>query len=379
MVATMNVNPKVVVDYRILEAFQISGEPLSFEPLKRGHINDTYVSRWSSGKRYIHQQINSKVFKDVPGLMRNVQRVLAHWRAKAAADRSTTGLRPLELVPTVTGGALYEGGDLGYWRTYQFVEGTRGIDFCRAPSEAREAARAFSKFQEYLLDCSTQGLIEVIPGFHDTPKRLQQLRDAATRDPVGRLRAASRLVEVALQHSERAAAITDGVTSGAIPLRVTHNDLKVNNVLFDDEGRQAVTVVDLDTCMPGSLLYDFGDLMRCTAVACAEDERDLSKVVVDLGMAEAVLDGYLEHLTPTDGTVGIVPSELALMASAPAVLAIELGSRFLADFLLGDPYFKVDREDHNLTRAITQFAIAEQLIKAEPQFRKFIEARRGAP
>ena len=247
-----------LVDASLLGEFSIKGSPTSVLPLKRGHINDTYVSTWSTGARYIHQRVNSKIFRDVPALMRNVAAVLAHWRLKAKSDRSGLGLRPLEIVPTTTGGEFLLTSAGEYWRSYRFVEGTRAVDFCRSAAEAREAARAFSKFQEYLLDFDASQLTEVIPGFHDTTARLEQLRVAAEQDPCGRAVVARQLTSQILSRADRARAVVQGLRTGVIPLRVTHNDLKINNVLFDEEGTQAVTVVDLDTCMPGSLLYDWG-------------------------------------------------------------------------------------------------------------------------
>lgn len=357
----------------IWQRFEVVGRCRSTQQIKRGHINDTYLSEWEERgvvTRFIHQCINEQVFKDVAGLMQNVARVLTHVRAASARYGYTDQI--LELVPARSGDLYLRDGTGKPWRTYRYIEGVESIEVCTSGALAEEAAAAFSRFQRCLLDLPAHNLIEVIPKFHNVDFRIEALREAVAEDRAGRVSGVGADIEFAINKHAPARAILAAIADGAVPIRATHNDLKLNNVLFRKGSEQAVCVVDLDTCMPGSLLYDFGDLARCTAVPCAEDEPNLDRVQVDERLLEGLIVGYLRELRDH-----MTQRELELMAQAPFVLALTLGVRFLTDYLRGDVYFKVDHPEHNLQRARTQFTIAERFEWLAPTIVRMIGQRKG--
>lgn len=346
----------------VVTQFLIPGTLIGVRQIKRGHINDTYVSEWENEgvrERYIHQRINHKVFPDVEGLMRNVERVISHVRSESLR----LGYRDevLTLVSARAGGNLVYDSERNPWRTYLHIANVESIDVCSSPQLARESACAFSRFQRCLLTLPAQELTDVIPRFHDAWFRLDALREVVESDPAGRVAGVSREIDFAMQRREGAGVILTAIRDGEVPVRATHNDLKLNNVLFRTGSQQAIAVVDLDTCMPGSVLYDFGDLARCTAVPCAEDEPNLARVQVDQALYRGLLEGYISELR--DDLAG---EELALFSAAPTVLALTLGVRFLTDYLQGDTYFKTAHPEHNLQRARTQFAISERFEALAP-------------
>lgn len=343
---------------RAVERFAIDGILLSIVPLQRGHIHDTFVSTWrqdGGNRRFLHQRMNDKVFHDIPAVMHNIELVSDHLRAKGKAGVDLGGFTGLDLVPTrekrsylVTSG--------GPWRTYHFVEGCTSYDQCQSPERAFEAARVFGWFQAQLADLDAAQLRETLPRFFSTPYRLQQFDDALAEDPVAR--AAACLAEIRFVAARRAeGAKIDGLLrDGSIPLRTVHGDTKLNNVLFDDRTGKARCIVDLDTCMPGYSLYDFGDLVRFTAATSAEDERDLTRVGTDLRLYRALVDGYLSATRQF-----LSPVEVELMPFAARLVTFTIGLRFLTDHLAGDVYFKVHREGHNLDRARVQFRMVERM------------------
>jgi len=344
--------------HRTVERFDIRGILLSVLPLQRGHIHDTFVSTWrqeGGNKRYLHQRMNTKVFHDIPAVMHNIELVSNHLRAKVDGDPTMTSFTGLELVPTREQRSYLVAGT-GPWRTYRFVEGCTSHDHCTNPDHAYEAARAFGWFQAQLADLDAAQLRETLPRFFSTPHRLQQFDDALAEDPVGR--AAACLPEIRFVAARRAmgSVIEELQKQGSIPLRTVHGDTKLNNVLFDDGTGKARCIVDLDTCMPGYSLYDFGDLVRFTAATSGEDERDLGKVGTDLGLYQALVEGYLSATRQF-----LSPKEIELMPFAARLVTFTIGLRFLSDHLAGDVYFKVHRENHNLDRARVQFRMVERM------------------
>jgi Ser/Thr protein kinase RdoA (MazF antagonist) len=340
--------------------FALQGDYLSAEPYGSGHINDTFCLRMNQGGtmvRYILQRINHTIFRNPDVLMGNIQRVCEHSQSKlreaGAADASR---RALTLVPTRSGAGWLTDTGGNRWRCYLFVEDATGHDIIRDAGQARQAARAFGAFQALLADLPGQRLAETIPNFHHTPSRLARFREVLKADAHGRAREVSREVDFLLARADEAALITDGIARGEIPERVTHNDTKLNNVLLDNQTQEGICVIDLDTVMPGSALYDFGDLVRTSTSPAAEDETDLSKVALQLPMYEALVEGYLS----TAGAF-LTPLERELLPFGGKLMTLEVGMRFLTDWLEGDVYFKIKRPGHNLDRCRNQFRLVESI------------------
>jgi hypothetical protein len=346
--------PEVLRD--VVQQFAIEGHLRGVRPLQRGHIHDTFVSTWSRPDgdiRYLHQRMNDKVFQDIPAVMHNIETVSRHLRKKMAGNSTLDGFRVLDLVETDQQRS-YLVADSGQWRTYSFIENTTSYDHCSGPPQAFEAAKAFGWFQSQLADLDATNLRETLPKFFSTPHRLQQFEDALEEDPRNRAKSCQADIQFAQTRRDNSFVIERMLKAGVIPMRTVHGDTKLNNVLFSDETGRAQCIVDLDTCMPGYALYDFGDLVRFTAATSSEDERDLSKVGTDLKLYRALVDGYLQ------GTRGsLSKSEIELMPFAARLVTYTIGLRFLADHLAGDVYFKVSREDHNLDRARVQFRMVQ--------------------
>jgi Ser/Thr protein kinase RdoA (MazF antagonist) len=342
--------------------FQISGRLADIEPHERGHIHSTFVSTWlvnGARQRFLHQHLNDRVFADIPGLMHNVECVTGYLREKNGDALSAGGLETLKLVPTVEGGSFVEAPD-GYWRTYEFIDGTESFDLCQGEDQAFEAARAFGNFQAELIDLDVGLLRETIPGFFSPAHRWRQFTAARLRDPVGRLGEVEDEVRFAEARRSMVGVIDDHVRNGEFPLRIVHGDTKLNNVLFDRESGKARSVIDLDTCMPAWSLYDFGDLVRFTAATSPEDETDLDRVGSDLDLYHALVAGYLESTREF-----LTDAEIALMPFAARLVTFTVGLRFLTDHISGDVYFKTSRPGHNLDRARVQFAMVRCMEEHE--------------
>jgi Ser/Thr protein kinase RdoA (MazF antagonist) len=347
------------VPLEVLHSFDIPGELVSIEELKRGHINYTYVGVWRSNgeeTRYVHQMVNHGVFKDIPGLMNNVHLITTRVKRRIADGEAKVGDTTLSVVPTKSGATFVIDGKGEFWRTFEFVEGTTSYDVCPSPHAAREAAAILGRFQRYVHDIPISNLCDTIPYFLDGEKRYEALDSAIKNDPYKRCAGATEEIEFALSQRELGGALIRALKTGEIPFRPSHNDMKLNNVLFSNSTGNAVCLVDLDTCMPGTPLFDYGDLVRNTVIPCAEDELDLKKVVVDQDLYDAIREGYLSEFEEM-----LTPRELELLPLAPQVLAVVLGVRFLTDHLLGDTYFRIHRTDHNLHRARTQFEVVRAL------------------
>ncbi len=342
--------------------FAVAGELLDIERVDTGHINVTYRSRWTKAggsrakpivQQYIHQRMNSEVFKDVPAILRNVQLITDHLRPRVLAPELT-----LEFVCSRTGKLWHEDSSGALWRTFGFIEDSEGFDVSPSDAHAEAVGAAFGRFLRLLHDFDQTLLVEPIKGFQDVQGRYTAFESALQQDPEGRAVQAAELVSFVQEHRHLASLIAEGINSGAVPTRVTHADPKVNNVLFRRGSPQVLCVVDLDTCMVGTSLYDFGDMVRSAGVPVEEDEQDLSKVKVDLRLFAALARGYLAEC----GTI-LTPAESALMAQAPGVIAFSLGMRFLSDFILGDRYFRVHYPTHNLVRAKAQLQIARWVVQ----------------
>ncbi len=334
-----------------LAAYAIDGELDSIRPLNRGHIHDTFVSEWKapSGRTaFIHQRMNEDVFPDIPLLMENIRRVSEHL-VKELDGAQATGFEPLRLVPTANGESFARTSN-GAWRTFVFIGNTRSYDRCESPEQAFEAARAFGWFQAQLQGLPASHLDETLPSFFSSPHRFRQFQAALEGATDDRKSSANEAIEFVIERAPMVDVIENKLADGSIPARVVHGDTKLNNILFDESTGKARAIVDLDTCMPGYSLYDFGDLVRFTAATSAEDETDLGQVGTDLELYRALADGYRE----TAGDF-LLPEEVQLMPFSARLVTLTIGMRFLADHLAGDVYFKTHRPGHNLDRARVQF------------------------
>ena len=348
----------------VTAAFQIPGPFVAAEPWGSGHINDTFrVTTALDGQPHfsIIQRINHHVFRDPVALMRNVERVTAHLLVKVAG-LPDAARRVVALIPTCAGNAWHVDADGNTWRAYIFIPGTCSYNQVQSPEQAFRAASAFGEFQHLLADLPAPPLTETIPNFHHTPTRFQQFQQALAVDTANRAAQCRAEVNFALTREPFASAL---VRAG-LPTRVTHNDTKLNNVLFDEATGQALCVIDLDTVMPGLAAYDFGDLVRTSTSPAAEDERDLSHVVFQLPLFEALSRGYLSTAT------FLTRDERELLPTGGILITFETGLRFLADHLNGDTYFKIHRENHNLDRARTQFKLVAEMEAQLPAMEGFI-------
>lgn len=357
---------------QISEQFQIFGEFVDAEPFGNGHINDSYVATYDQGGariRYLHQRINHVVFKDPPRLMENFRRVTEHiCRGLHEAGICDRSRRSLSLVPTREGMFYCQEGNGNYWRTCVFIENATTFDVIESPTQAYEAARAFGIFQHQVSDLAGSRLHETIPDFHHTPKRYEALQAAIAADPLNRAATARREIQFAMDRAEICTVLLDLQAEGKIPERITHNDTKLNNVLLDITTGAGLCAIDLDTVMPGLALYDFGDLVRTATSPATEDERDLSKVYMQTDMFNALARGYLSSASDF-----LNPLEIELLPFSGKLISFTIGLRFLTDYLLGDKYFKIQREGQNLDRCRTQFKLVESIEEQEESCRKYID------
>jgi len=356
----------------ISRQFQIYGEILHAETCKIGHINETYSATYNQGGtrvRYIHQKINITVFKNPAALMKNVMRVTSHVRKKleAAGSKDLTR-RSLIIVPTRDGKSFFRNGDGECWRTFVFVEGVQTFESVQSPDQAFQAGKAFGEFQSLLVDLSDERLSETIPDFHHTRKRLLALQKAIQHDHSNRAQLAAPEIEFALERESLVDVILNAMAKGKVPERITHNDTKFNNVMLDMRTGEAMCVVDLDTVMPGCALYDFGDMVRTTTSPTLEDERDLSKVRMQMPMFKKLAKGYLS----TAGQF-LTGAEKALIAFSGKLITFEIGLRFLTDYLSGDTYFRIHRPGHNLDRCRTQFKLVQSIERQEEAMQRFVD------
>ncbi|MBE6529223.1 MAG: aminoglycoside phosphotransferase family protein [Ruminococcaceae bacterium] len=334
----------------ILSHFSIN---LPLKPFGNGHINTTF--QVGDPPCYILQKINTAVFADAEGLMENVMAVTNHLRRKIAEEGGAPERETLTYLKTEEGSNFYRDAEGNCWRMYRFIGDAHAFETA-TPKLFAESARAFGNFQKMLADFPADTLHETIPQFHDTAARLKQLRAAVLENKSGRADAVGAEIEFAFARAGEADTIVSALQNGEIPLRVTHNDTKLNNVLFDDQTDKTLCVIDLDTVMPGSLLYDYGDALRFGASTAAEDETDLAKVQFDLELFRAYTDAYLETLAGS-----ITEREIDLLPMGAKLITLECGMRFLADYINGDVYFRIHRENQNLDRARTQFKLVADM------------------
>ena len=344
----------------ILRQFCLDAEPASCTPYGCGHINRTYLVATAGGRCYILQKINHHTFRDVAGLMENIELVTEHLRRKSPDPRSV-----LTLIRTKDGKSYLEADD-GYWRVFRFVEDSICLQQPESDADFYESAVGFGTFQQLLSDFPAEKLHETIPNFHNTPDRYRAFLETLTRDPMHRAAQVQPEIEFALARQAEMATLQNALDAGELPLRVTHNDTKLNNVLFDAKTRKALCIIDLDTVMPGSALYDYGDSIRFGAATAAEDERELDKMEMSLERFRVFTRGYVRACP------GLTQKELELLPLGAKVMTMECGVRFLTDHIDGDNYFSIHREGQNLDRAHTQFKLVADMERKWDKMKEIV-------
>lgn len=335
-------------------AFRLDGPVKSMERYGSGHINDTF--RLVCGRPYILQRMNRQVFKDPQVLMKNIEGVTAFLRQEILKQGGDPDRETLNLVRTGEGGAYYVDSRGDYWRVYLFIEDATCYDQVEKSEDFYQSGKAFGNFQRLLAGYPAKELNETIPNFHNTPVRFQHFKRAVEQDVCGRRASVEAEIRFVTDRGKDIGLAQAMLEDGRLPLRVTHNDTKLNNIMIDNRTGQALCIIDLDTVMPGLSIFDFGDSIRFGANTAQEDERNLSKVSLSLPLFEIYSKGFLE------GCAGsLTPAEVDMLPQGARLMTLECGMRFLADYLEGDIYFKTSRESHNLDRARTQFGLAADM------------------
>lgn len=346
----------------ILEKFDFGSPVISCEQFGNGHINWTYRVETQSGTLFVLQRINTYVFQDPEGLMRNIELLTEFMRKKESDPRKV-----LELVQAKDGRNYIVTDDGEYWRVYVFVKDSVCYDQAETPELFCESGRAFGHFQNLLADFPVSLLVETIPNFHNTPVRYADFEEAVSKDKVHRAAGAKADIQNYLSQKPMASFLLDLEAAGKIPFRVTHNDTKINNVLFDRETGEALCIVDLDTTMPGFASMDFGDCIRYAGNNAAEDEPDLDKVFVRMDLFRTFAEGFCGVSAGS-----LTREELLVCPEAAKLITLETGLRFLTDYLKGDVYFHTAYPEHNLVRARTQFKLAMDMDRRMEEMRNVI-------
>jgi Ser/Thr protein kinase RdoA (MazF antagonist) len=355
----MKDNTKATPDFKeVLSHFAIEGSVAGISPHGSGHIHDTFYvkNQEPAYPDYLLQRINHHVFRNVPQLMENIEQVTAHLRKKLDAMPGREPDREvLTLIPTHQHTSFYQDTEGNFWRLYLLLQGTRSYDLVENTQQAYEGGKAFGRFQALLADMDAHLLHESIPDFHNVEFRLKQFEAALGKDPLDRAKAVRHEIAFVRARAHQMAAIIRLGREGKLPLRITHNDTKFNNVLLDSQDK-AQCVIDLDTVMPGFVAYDYGDAIRTTAVTTPEDEKDLHKIDIDLALFRGFTQGFLEE---THGA--LTEQEIESLSLGISLLPFIMGLRFLTDYIDGDKYYKIHFPAHNLQRARAQFRLVEVL------------------
>jgi hypothetical protein len=346
----------------IVQHFRFDGEFLSVDSIETGHINDTYAARFrrQDGRlhRYLLQRINRSVFPSPAEVMSNIGAITTHMRRKVLAAGGHPGRETVNLVATVEGDNAYRTLEGDWWRAELFIEGAQTYETASSLNALNQVAGAFGRFMAMLSDFPASKLHETIPDFHHTPKRYEALVGAVARDPWHRAASVRAEIEFVEQRVDELPVLIDLREKGMLPVRVTHNDTKFNNVMIDDCTGVGICVVDLDTVMPGLSAYDFGDMVRSSISPAAEDEQDLSRVALDPTRFEALVVGYLGATREI-----LTPLEIDCLPFSAKLMTLECGIRFLTDYLNGDVYFRTHRPGQNLDRCRTQFQLVTEMEK----------------
>ncbi|MDQ3291093.1 MAG: aminoglycoside phosphotransferase family protein [Bacteroidota bacterium] len=353
----------------IISQFKIEGEVGSIQSHGSGHIHDTFhiANNQQGSPDYLLQRINHNIFKNVPLLMDNIHQVTNHLREKLLAiPGSEPEKEVLTLIPTHANKWYYHDEAGNYWRMYYFLKDTNTYDIVQTPQQAYEGGKAFGHFQALLSDLEVNLLHETIPNFHNIQSRLQLFRAAVQKNPVNRVKDVQPEIAFIEERAEAMGAILRLGSSGDLPLRITHNDTKFNNVLLNKENK-AQCVIDLDTVMPGYVAYDFGDAIRTTVNTAAEDEKDLEKIAVNMELLESFTQGFLEETK-----FFLTKTEIASLAYGVLLLPYIMGLRFLTDYIDGDNYYKIHFPEHNLQRSRAQLQLVRKLEEQYPKIEQII-------
>ena len=344
--------------------FALDGHSVCCVPFGSGHINETWLVVTGRPHLYILQHVNTAVFPDAAGLMTNILRVTEHLRKKDPDPRHV-----LTLVPTRDGRPYVLDAERGLWRMYEYITGGICLDRAETPADLRLSGKAFGRFQRDMADFPAEELTEVIPGFHDTPGRFRAFHRALAEDRLNRAAGVRREIDFLLEREKDAGALLEMRRAGELPLRVTHNDTKLNNVMLDEDTREPLCILDLDTVMPGLAAFDYGDSIRFGASTTAEDEPDAEKTHLDLTLLEEYTRGFL-------GACGgvLTKAEKETLADGARLITVENAVRFLTDYLDGDVYYHVSRPGHNLDRTRTQIALIRDMEAQEGRIRKIIQS-----
>ena len=342
--------------------FPIEGKAVKVSQIKSGHINQTFLITTDTGSRYILQWINQYVFPNVDALMNNMAAISAFLR-----QRDEGKMAMISYIDTTDGQTYYDDGQGGAWRIYRFVDNSICLQRAETAEDFYQSARGFGGFQYALRDFPAERLVETIPDFHNTVDRYEKFRAAIEADACGRLQEVEKEVDFALAREERACRLHHKRERGELPVRATHNDTKINNMLLEKDSRETLCVIDLDTVMPGLSAYDFGDAIRFGASTAAEDETDLDKVSLNLEYFRAFTRGFLEACP------SLTEAEVKALAQGAYTMTIECGIRFLTDYLMGDKYFSIDREKHNLDRCRTQFKLVQDMEQKWEQMEAIVQ------
>ena len=352
-----------VSELQIREAianFKFTGRLTERRIFGSGHINDTYLLTFEIGDmgdmKVILQRMNREIFTKPVELMENIVGVTAHLRKKIIENGGNPERETLNIIPAKDGKAYFVDSKGEYWRSYKFITDATCYDRVKSPEDFYESAVAFGNFQRLLADYPAGTLYETIEGFHDTRARFEAFKQAVEKDVCGRADSVRKEIQFVLDHEDVTKVFGELQEKGEIPLRVTHNDTKLNNIMIDNVTRKGICVIDLDTVMPGLAMNDFGDSIRFGASTGAEDERDLSKVSCSMELYETYVKGFLKGCGGS-----LTPREIELLPMGAKVMTYECGMRFLTDYLEGDHYFKIQREGHNLDRARTQFKLVADM------------------
>ena len=352
------------------ERFEIAGSVISADNYGNGHINDTVKVVTDDGEkqhRYILQKVNGNVFKKPEQVLSNIEKVTAFLKVRANSEREV-----LSLIPTKDGKTHIKDDDGNVWRMYNFIEDSVCLDIVEDERDFYECAFAFGKFQRDLRHFPADTLYETIPNFHNTPIRFGAFLRAVSADKCGRAENVRKEIDFITSRQDFYSVLIDAEARGDLPVRVTHNDTKSNNVMLDKTTRKALCVIDLDTIMPGYSVTDFGDAIRFGASTAAEDEKDLDKVHFNIDLFKAYTKGYLAGC---DGK--LIPTEIMLLPEGAKMMTIECGMRFLTDYLEGDTYFKTAYPEHNLVRARTQLKLVREMEEQWDEMKRTVKQYAG--
>lgn len=348
--------------------FDIAEQIESVSEITTGHINRTYHIQTGSPRSYILQKVNTVIFKDSEGLMNNIYLVTEHLRRKLLSCGRDADREALQLIPTKEGAIFYRSGD-EVWRMYLTITGAQTYDRATSNEMFCEVGRAFGTFQRELADFDAAQLVETIPAFHDTVSRYAYFEEVVAKDVVSRRREVEAEIAFFMDRKCKAGFIVDGICEGKFPLRVTHNDTKLNNIMIDDETGKGICILDLDTVMPGSVLADFGDAIRFGASSAAEDETNLDKVYMDVDKYAAFAKGFVTSL---EGS--LTEAEVRALPMGAYMMTLECGLRFLTDYLNGDTYFRIKHPTHNLDRARNQMKLVKDMEEKMVRMNEIIES-----